>query len=73
LDEEFLQYVEEMEYYNLLGLDDAVIVKYKKTLHYQRWQLNKVWAEFKESMQKSPLGSLIISIFEFMDKCVSKL
>ena len=73
MDDEFIQYIKETKFYDLLGFDDDAIASYKKTLHYEKWQLEKAWAEFEKQMQRTFLGSIIISTFKFMDKCVSKM
>lgn len=64
MDKEFLQYINEMEYYDLLDFNEETITKYKNTFHYQMWRLGKAYKEFADAMRKDKLGFIIISIFE---------
>ena len=50
MDKEFLQYIDDTGYIDLLNLDEKTIVKYKNTFHYQVWRLGKVIEEFKKAV-----------------------
>ena len=50
MDKEFLQYIDDTGYIDLLNLDEKTIVKYKNTFHYQVWRLGKAIEEFKKAI-----------------------
>ena len=50
MDKEFLQYIDDTGYIDLLNLDEKTIVKYKNTFHYQVWRLGKAIEEFKKAV-----------------------
>jgi len=77
VDKEFLQYIKETGYDDLLDFNEKTIVKYKNTLHYQLWQLGKAYKELGEAiakvMRETKLGSAMISLAKFLDKCLKKI
>jgi len=72
-DKEFLQYIKETGFNDLLDIDKKNIGKIKNTLHYNMWELEKAYKKFAEEMRKTRIGSIIISIIEFLNKCVEKI
>ena len=72
-DKEFSQYINDTGYYDLLNMDGKDIVIYKNTLHYLKWQLGKAREEFTKAICETKLGSMIISLIEFLDKCIEKI
>ncbi len=68
MEKEFLQYIKEMEYHDLLGISEKNILKYKNTLHYKKWLLEKAWEDFIKVMMETKLGKAMVSIAEFLDK-----
>lgn len=72
-DNEFLQYIKETGYDDLLDFDEKTIIKYKNTYHYQMWKLRKAYVELAKSMRETKLGTIIISLIEFLNKCFNKI
>jgi len=50
VDKEFLQYIKETGYDDLLDFNEKTIIKYKNTLHYQLWQLKNSYKELGEAI-----------------------
>lgn len=73
MDKEFLQHIKETGYDDLLDFDEETILKYKNTFFYQKWLLEKSWQEFVEILLKTKVGSMIISLVRFLDKCIEKI
>ena len=73
MDKEFLQYIKETGFNDLLDIDEKDIPKFKDTLGYQFWQLGQAYKEFARAMRETKLGSAIIWIIEFLDKCFDKV
>lgn len=73
MDEEFLQYIKDTGFDDLLDFDERTILIYKNTLHYQVWQLRYSYKEFARAMRETKLGSMIISLVEFLNKCFNKI
>ena len=73
IDIEFLQFSKEMEFYDLIDIDEKNIIKIKKTFFYKKWQLGKALEELAKAMRETKLGSIIISTIEFLDKCFDKI
>lgn len=40
-DKEFLQYIKDTGFFDLLDIDEKSIIRYKNTFHYQCWGLGK--------------------------------
>ena len=72
-DKEFLQYIKDTRYDDLLDIDKEDIMKYKDTLHYQKWRMENAYKDFAKTMRETKLGSAIISAAEFISKCVEKI
>lgn len=73
MDKEFLQFIKETGYDDLLDMNEKNIVKFKNTFFYKNWQLWKALRELGNEMLKTKLGSMIISLVEFLNKCVEKI
>lgn len=78
-DEEYsdiLQWLKEEIGFNeseLAELSDKEIIRMRDTYLFQRWRLKKACYEFKTAMKETKLGSVIISITEFLDRCFDKI
>jgi len=73
VDKEFLQYIKETEYYDLLDIDEKDIPRFKDTYNYQFWRLGNAYKDLAKVMRETKVGSAIISIVEFLNKCVEKI
>lgn len=70
---EFLQYIKDTGYDDLLDFDEKTILIYKNTLHYQVWQLKYFYKEFAKDMRETKIGTAIIWVIDFLDKCFNKI
>ena len=52
MDEEFLQFIRETEYYDLWDLSEENIVRMKNTLFYQKWQCENAWKSLIDVIYK---------------------
>jgi hypothetical protein len=73
MDKEFLQYIKETGYNDLLDFDEKTVLRYKDTFHYQNWLLWKALKVVANEMRETKLGSMIISFAKFLDKCIEKI
>jgi len=73
MDKEFLQYIKDMRYDDLLDIDEKDIGKFKDTYNYQFWRLGNSYKELTNAMRETKLFSVMISIVEFLDKCFNKI
>lgn len=72
-DKEFLQYIKDTGYDFLLEVDNKDIPKVKDTFHYQRWLMKNAYKDLAKAMRETKLGSMIISLVEFLNKCIEKI
>jgi len=72
MDKEFLQYINETGYDDLLEINKEDISRYKNTLCYRKWIMENAYKEFAKAMRETKLGSVIIWVVEFLDRCFNK-
>jgi len=72
-DKEFLQYIKEMEFEDLLDINEKDVPKFKNTYYYQFWLLRNSYKDLAREMRKTKLGSAIIWLIESLDKCIGKI
>jgi len=73
MDKEFLQYIKETGYDDLLEVDNKDIPKIKDTFHYQRWLMKNAYKDLAKAMRETKLGSAIIRVAEFLGRCFDKI
>ena len=73
MDKEFLQYIKETGFDDLLDIDEKDIPKFKNTLGYQFWQLGQAYECFAKAMRETKLGTAIIWVAEFLGRCINKI
>jgi len=60
IDKEFLQYIKDTGYNDLLNIDKRAVIKCKNTLHYQCWRLGK---EINDGLMES-IKKAILNIYK---------
>lgn len=73
MDKEFLQYIKDMGYDDLLYVDEKNVAKFKNKYNYQFWRLENSYKELGKTMRETKLFSAMISIVEFLNKCINKI
>lgn len=70
IDKEFLQYIKDTGYDDLLDIDEKDIPKVKNTYSYLFWQLENSYKDLAKAMRETKIGSAIIWVAEFLNKCI---
>jgi len=75
-DEEYndiLQWLSKEVDIEIESLCEEQIIAMRNTLSFQRWRARKAYHELTAAMRETPLGSILISIIEKIDKMFEKI